>query len=313
MDQQLIGLHGEAGLSRLPFSMKRGYMKRIICIIAMLFTMALTLQISAFADEELYSYGHFYYHDHDGYVSIAGYLGTETEVEIPSTIIGKPVAEIESGAFNGCHTIIQITVPDTVVMVYEDSFTGADSLERIISDSPAVDYNPDTKPSTDAPAVTTTAVTAPVTSAENSKVTTKSTNTTKDTTTVKSQTEKPTENGKTTTNHADTSNDTVTTTVKPQAVQSSETIISTDNSGDPAITVPDSEDSIGFGHGEDSFDELDNPYTETSADTTNSNEKSETQVQPERKTANALPAIIIGVVAAVGIIAGVLILKRKEK
>ncbi len=272
----------------------------------MLFTMALILPVSAFADDELYSYGHFYYHDHDGYVSIAGYLGNETEVVIPSTIIGKPVAEIESGAFNGCHTIIQITVPDTVVMVYEDSFTGADSLERIISDSPAVDYHPDTKPSTDAPAVTTTAVTAPATSAESSKATTKSTNTAKDTTTVKSQTE----NGKTETNHANTSKETVTTTVKPQEKQSSETIISTDNSGSPAVAVPDSEDSIGFEHGEDSFDELDNQNTETSTD---SNEKSETSVQPERKTASTLPVIMIGVVAAVGIIAGVLFLKRKEK
>lgn len=96
------------------------------------FVFILALAVTASADDTKYSYGHFYYHDHDGYVSIAGYLGSEKDIEIPSSIAGKPVSEIESGAFNGCGSIERITVPDTVVMVYPESFTGAGALRKII-------------------------------------------------------------------------------------------------------------------------------------------------------------------------------------
>lgn len=96
-------------------------------------TFLFSLGLSATEDNEKYSAGHFYYHDHEGYVSICGYLGNETDISIPSNISGKPVSEIESGAFNGCDSIKTIEVPDTVMMVSGDSFTGAGSLEKIVS------------------------------------------------------------------------------------------------------------------------------------------------------------------------------------
>ena len=126
----------EAGSFPSPVFLKREMlMKKISGMIAVLLAAVLALTFTAFADDTRYSYGHFYYHDHDGYVSIAGYLGSETDIEIPSSIAGKPVSEIESGAFDGCGSIERITVPDTVVMVYGDSFTGAGSLRKIICEA----------------------------------------------------------------------------------------------------------------------------------------------------------------------------------
>ena len=138
------------------------FMKKIINMITVVLAAVLALAFTAFADDTKYSYGHFYYHDHDGYVSIAGYLGSEKDIEIPSSIAGKPVSEIESGAFNGCGSIERITVPDTVVMVHSNSFTGAGSLRKIICEAeisgitaPAgVDI---VQPEATTPAVTTTA------------------------------------------------------------------------------------------------------------------------------------------------------------
>lgn len=101
------------------------------------------VQVRAEEDTNRYSFGHFYYHSHNGYVSICGYLGRETEVEIPSVMSGRPVSEIESGSFQGCNTIETIIVPDTVVMVYEDSFTGASSLKKIISHTVGVEIKAD--------------------------------------------------------------------------------------------------------------------------------------------------------------------------
>ena len=111
-------------------------MKKTILAAAVLIVLFILTPIRVYAeDDTVYSAGHFYYHSHDGYVSICGYLGSETEIVIPSNISGKPVSEIEGGAFRGCDSIKVITVPDTVVMVYGDSFTGASSLQKIICDA----------------------------------------------------------------------------------------------------------------------------------------------------------------------------------
>ena len=112
-------------------------------LIMFLLIVLIPAQVQAEEDTTRYSFGHFYYHSHNGYVSICGYLGRETEVEIPSVMSGRPVSEIESGSFQGCNTIETITVPDTVVMVYEDSFTGAASLKKIISHTVGVEIKAD--------------------------------------------------------------------------------------------------------------------------------------------------------------------------
>lgn len=112
-------------------------------LIMFLLIVLIPAQVQAEEDTTRYSFGHFYYHSHNGYVSICGYLGRETEVEIPSVMSGRPVSEIESGSFQGCNTIETIIVPDTVVMVYEDSFTGAASLKKIISHTVGVEIKAD--------------------------------------------------------------------------------------------------------------------------------------------------------------------------
>ena len=119
--------------------------RRIISSMLIMFLLIVLIpaQVQAEEDTNRYSFGHFYYHSHNGYVSICGYLGRETEVEIPSVMSGRPVSEIESGSFQGCNTIETITVPDTVVMVYEDSFTGAASLKKIISHTVGVEIKAD--------------------------------------------------------------------------------------------------------------------------------------------------------------------------
>ncbi len=109
--------------------------KLLYFIFIIIFGFAISsVRVHAAPDEE-YSFGHFYYHSHDGYVSISGYLGRETDVRIPSSISGKPVSVIEAGAFDGCDTIKTIVIPDTVTIVHDNSFTGASSLEKIISNT----------------------------------------------------------------------------------------------------------------------------------------------------------------------------------
>ena len=112
--------------------------KNFSCILFFLFFIIslILLSFSVYAaPDEVYSFGHFYYHSHDGYVSICGYLGRETDISIPSSISGKPVSEIEGGTFDGCDTVKTIVIPDTVTAVHDNSFTGASSLEKIVSNT----------------------------------------------------------------------------------------------------------------------------------------------------------------------------------
>ncbi len=99
------------------------------------------IDLYASQNDTVYSAGHFYYHSYPGYVSICGYIGDETDISIPSSISGKPVSVIESKAFDGCDSIKTIEVPDTVMKVADDSFTGAVSLERIVSHTEDVTIN----------------------------------------------------------------------------------------------------------------------------------------------------------------------------
>lgn len=108
----------------------------LLLILCLLIINVPVFRIVASADEtgqKAYSSGHFYYEPHEGYVSITGYSGKETKVTIPSSITGKPVSEICGGAFDGCSTIRTIVVPDTVLFVADNSFTGCRTLENIIT------------------------------------------------------------------------------------------------------------------------------------------------------------------------------------
>lgn len=170
--------NGRRGCPRLLFGKeRRKIMKKLISIVLACVLM-LALAVTASADDTTYSYGHFYYHDHDGYVSIAGYLGSETDIEIPSSIAGKPVSEIESGAFDNADSAQTITVPDTVVITYPDSFEGADSLGRIICESGDTPVTAPDGVNVQYPEVTTTTTTPAPETRETTETTTSVTTTT---------------------------------------------------------------------------------------------------------------------------------------
>lgn len=45
------------------------------------------------------------------------------------------MSEIEDHAFDGCGSVKQITIPDTVTKIGVDAFKGAEALEKIISNT----------------------------------------------------------------------------------------------------------------------------------------------------------------------------------
>ena len=59
------------------------------------------------------------------------YTGNATNVQIPSTFNGKPVSNIQGGAFAGCKNLISVTIPITVTNLGTSVFANCTSLAEI--------------------------------------------------------------------------------------------------------------------------------------------------------------------------------------
>lgn len=97
--------------------------KKKIITLCMIFTLCLGMSLAVSA-AEIYTYGYFNYKVEDKSVTITDYFGKETEVTVPSMIVGYPVSKIAEGAFVDCKTVEQLNLPDTV-MVVEDGALGS--------------------------------------------------------------------------------------------------------------------------------------------------------------------------------------------
>ena len=67
-----------------------------------------------------------------GGIAITKYVGTDTDVIIPSTIDGKTVTVIGQLAFNGNDTITSVIMPDSITMIGTGSFSGCDLLSTVV-------------------------------------------------------------------------------------------------------------------------------------------------------------------------------------
>ena len=79
------------------------------------------------------TYGDYEYtiNDDGETISITGYNGSDTQVDIPSEIDGNSVTTIGSVAFYGCTSLTSINIPDTVTRIEWDAFGACTSLSSI--------------------------------------------------------------------------------------------------------------------------------------------------------------------------------------
>ena len=106
-------------------------MKKRILSIMLAFGM-LAAFMPCIASAEMYGdleYGVNY--DGDG-VSIYEYTDDESDVVIPSEIDGIPVTCITVGAFKGCTSLTDITIPGSVVNIMNEAFKDCTSLKEVI-------------------------------------------------------------------------------------------------------------------------------------------------------------------------------------
>ena len=146
--------------------MKNTFKKALAFIMAFTFVFgsiqALNSGNVAFAGEEKSTEDGFKYGVIADTVFITGYEGSETDIEVPATIEGKPVAALDyfafsnntvitsvklnenllvirggtvnyhKGAFFGCENLKTVTIPDSVILIDDCAFEGCKSLEAVI-------------------------------------------------------------------------------------------------------------------------------------------------------------------------------------
>lgn len=107
-------------------------LKRLAAIAVAVAVMLFCVPCSAFAawrDEG--TFGDFTYRElQDGTLEITDYNGTDENVVIPDTIDGKRVTVIGGYTFVQCDTVTNITIPDTVTMIFTTAL-GCDNLKEI--------------------------------------------------------------------------------------------------------------------------------------------------------------------------------------
>ncbi len=75
--------------------------------------------------------GNFTYVSCEGGYAVDKFIGTESEVVIPSTYNDKPVLLIDSFAFEFCKSLKSVTIPDSVTSISEYAFFYCDSLVSV--------------------------------------------------------------------------------------------------------------------------------------------------------------------------------------
>ena len=103
----------------------------LILSLAMLFSITVGIDLSVFANSDDWQYTKL----QNGTVEIVGYKGTDLSVEIPSEINeGEQVFAVTSvgdGAFSGCSSIVEIKIPDTVIIFGNMAFADCSELTKI--------------------------------------------------------------------------------------------------------------------------------------------------------------------------------------
>ncbi len=107
------------------FIERNGYMKkhcRFLLLLTLVASMLMTASCGGGEKET-----RFIYKITDGYATVIGYSGVESEITIPKKLGGKTVKKIEENAFNGMVGLRKVTIPDTVTAI-DYAFVGCPDL-----------------------------------------------------------------------------------------------------------------------------------------------------------------------------------------
>lgn len=89
------------------------------------------LVVLRFTDNTLAEFSYFTLED--GTVTIEGYSGDPSKLEVPETIDGKKVVSIAEGAFTAQKKLRKITLPETITEIGPRAFADCENLESVMA------------------------------------------------------------------------------------------------------------------------------------------------------------------------------------
>lgn len=104
-------------------------LSRFLLLVVTLMAFFMIMTVSSSANTS----GDFIYTflDYDGTARIDSYIGSATELEIPSSIDGYTVTVIGNNAFENNNNLISVTIPDTVTTIFKEAFAYCSNLQNI--------------------------------------------------------------------------------------------------------------------------------------------------------------------------------------
>ncbi len=107
--------------------------RKILAAVALCMVIGLAVWPDRAKEVRAEVFGDFEYQElEDGTVEITKYTGTDAEVTVPGTIDGKSVTSIGTSAFNGCSSLIGISIPDSVTSIESFAFENCSSLTEMV-------------------------------------------------------------------------------------------------------------------------------------------------------------------------------------
>ena len=85
-------------------------------------------------DAEIKTFGDYQYIEENGNITIVGYIGENTKIEIPSQINGKNVTKIGESAFYE-KTFVKIVLPNTIDTLESNAFGSCDVVTNLVISS----------------------------------------------------------------------------------------------------------------------------------------------------------------------------------
>ena len=76
--------------------------------------------------------GDMVYQASDDAATLVRYLGSDSKVDIPAELGGKPVTEFAFGAFGYCSSLTEVTIPKSVTSIGRSAFEGCSNLTKVI-------------------------------------------------------------------------------------------------------------------------------------------------------------------------------------
>ena len=104
-----------------------------IALLAVVTVMLLCRQNVLADGQETFTSGDYTYTvNDDGTLTITGYTGSDTEIEIPAEIDGKKVTVIGKKAFYNCQTLEKVVIDEGILEIQTWAFSGCNNLKKII-------------------------------------------------------------------------------------------------------------------------------------------------------------------------------------